>query len=88
MKRTRFTEAQSVGILHEAGGGTSIREVSRRHGDTATTFVRWRAKYGGMAQPEVKRLKLLEDENRRPTKLVADLSLDVAMRKVVAGRNW
>lgn len=88
MKRKRFTETQIVGILHEAGGGTSIREVCRRHGVTETTFFRWRAKYGGMAQSEVKRLKQLEDENRRLKKLVADLSLDVAMLKDVAGRNW
>ena len=53
MKRTRFTETQIVGILHEAGGRTSIREVCRRHGVTKTTFFRWRATYGGMAQQEM-----------------------------------
>jgi putative transposase len=88
MKAKRFTEAQIVGILQEAGGSTSIRELCRRHGVTETTFFRWRAKYGGMAQSEIKRLKQLEDENRRLKKLVADLSLDVAMLKDVSGRNW
>jgi putative transposase len=88
MKRKPYTEAQIVGILHEAGGGTPIREVCRRHGVTETAFFRWRAKYGGMAQPKVERLKQLEDENRRLKKLVADLSLDVAMLKDVAGRSW
>lgn len=88
MKRKRFTETQIVAVSHEASGGTSIREVCRRHGSTETTFFRWRAKYGGMAQSEVKRLKQLEDENRRLKKLVADLSLDVAMPRDVAGRGW
>lgn len=45
MKRKRFTETQIVAVLHEASGGTSIREVCRRHGITETTFFRWRAKY-------------------------------------------
>lgn len=88
MKRKGFTEARIVGVLHEAGGGTSIREVCRRHGVTETTFFRWRAKHGGMAQPEVTRLKQLEDEHRRLKRLVADLSLDVAMLNDVAGRSW
>ena len=88
MKRTRFTDEQIVGVLHEASGAGSIREVCRKHGITETTFYRWRAKYGGMQKAEVRRLKLLEDENRRLKRLVADLSLDVAMLKDVAGRSW
>jgi putative transposase len=62
--------------------------VCRTHGITETTFYRWRAKYGGMQKAEVRRLKQLEDENRRLKRLVADLSLDVAMLKDVAGRSW
>jgi putative transposase len=88
MKRTRFTDEQIVGVLHEAGGAGSIREVCRTHGITETTFYRWRAKYSGMQKAEVRRLKQLEDENRRLKRLVADLSLDVAMLKDVAGRSW
>jgi putative transposase len=89
MKRTRFTDEQIVGILHEAAAGAgTVREVCRRHGITETTFYRWRAKYGGMQKAEIRRLKQLEDENRRLKKLVADLSLDVAMLKDVAGRSW
>ncbi len=88
MKRTRFTDEQIVGVLHEATASGNIREVCRRHGITETTFYRWRAKYGGMQKAEVRRLKQLEDENRRLKKLVADLSLDVAMLKDVAGRSW
>ena len=88
MKRTRFSDEQIVGILQEATGPTTAREVCRKHGITETTFYRWRAKYGGMQKAEIRRLKQLEDENRRLKKLVADLSLDVAMLKDVAGRNW
>ena len=89
MKRARFTEEQIIGILHEAaGGGVEIRELSRWHGITEQTFYRWRAKYGGMQVSEAKRLKALEDENRRLKRLVADLSLDNAMLKDVVGRKW
>ena len=88
MKPTHFTAEQVVGILHEAAVGTPVRELCRRHGVTETTFYRWRRKYGGMQVAETKRLKALEEENRRLKRLVADLSLDVAMLKDVAGRKW
>jgi putative transposase len=88
MKAKRFTDAQIVGILHEASGSGNAREVCRKHGIAETTLYRRRAKSGGMQQAEVKRLKQLEDENRRLKRLVADLSLDVAMLKDVAGRSW
>ena len=87
MKRQRFTEEQIIGVLHEAAGSGSAREVCRRHGITETTFCRWRAKYGGLQVSEARRLKTLEEENRRLKKLVADLSLDNAMLKDVVGRK-
>ena len=88
MKRARYKEEQIVGILHEAATGTSMAEVARRHGVTETTLYRWRAKYGGLQVNEAKRLKALEDENRRLKKLVAEQALDIAMLKDVAGRKW
>lgn len=88
MKKKRFTEEQIVGVLHEASGGTTVKELCRRHGVTETTFYRWRAKYGGLQVSEARRLKTLEDENRRLKRLVADLSLDNAMLKDVVGRKW
>lgn len=89
MKRRRFTEAQIVPVLQEAAGeGATGREVARRQGITETSLYRWRAKYGGMQQSEVKCLRIFEDENARLKKLVADLSLDNAMLKDVVGRKW
>ncbi len=88
MKKTRFTEEQIIGVLHEGAGPTPIREVCRRHGITEQTFFRWRGKYGGLQVSDAKRLRALEDENRRLKKLVADLSLDNAMLKDVVGRKW
>jgi putative transposase len=88
MKPTRFTAEQIVGILHEAAAGGVVCELCRKHGVTETTFYRWRRQYGGLQVTETKRLKALEDENRRLKKLVAELSLDNAMLKDVAGRKW
>jgi putative transposase len=88
MKASRFTADQIVAILHEAAAGAQARELCRRHGITETTFYRWRRQYGGLQVNETKRLKALEEENRRLQKLVAELSLDNAMLKDVAGRKW
>jgi putative transposase len=86
--RKRFTEEQIVAVLNEHEAGGTIRELCRRHGITETTFHRWRAKYGGLQVSDARRLKALEDENRRLKKLVADQALDLAMLKDVAGRKW
>ena len=89
MKRKQFTEEQIVAILQEAATSPGAgRATARRHGITETTLYRWRAKYGSMQTSDVRRLRQLEDENARLKKLVADLSLDVAMLRDVAGRSW
>lgn len=89
MKKSRFTAEQIVGILNEAAKkDTKLVEICRRHGITEQTYYRWRRAYGGMPVSEAKRLRTLEDENRRLKKLVAELSLDNAMLKDVAGRKW
>ena len=88
MKKTRYTPEQIIAVLHESNGSVPITELCRRHGITVTTFYRWRAKYGTMQVDEARRLKALEDENRRLKRLVADLSLDNAMLKDVVGRKW
>jgi putative transposase len=88
MRKSRFTEEQILAILAEADAGVSGTELARRHGISRQTFIRWKAKYGGLQLNEARRLRQLEDENRRLKKLVADLSLDNAMLKDVVGRKW
>ena len=88
MKASQFTAEQIVAIRQEAAAGAQVRELGRRHGVTETTFYRWRRQDGGLQVRATKRLKVLEDENRRLKQLVADLSLDNAMLKDGAGRTW
>jgi putative transposase len=87
MKR-RFTEEQIIGILKEAEAGRLVKDVIREHGISQDTFYRWRRKYGGLDVSEAKRLRELEDENKRLKRLVADLTLDNQALKDVASRKW
>ena len=88
MRKSRFTEAQIIAILQEATAGATVGEVCRRHGIAAKTYYRWKQYYGGMQVAEAKRLKALEEENRRLKRIVADQALDLAMLKDVVGRKW
>ena len=76
MKKTRHTEEQIAFALKQAETGTSVAEVIRRMGISEQTFYRWKKVYGGLGVGELRRLKLLEQENRKLKQLVADLSLD------------
>jgi len=71
MKGSRFSEEQIIGVLRESEAGAKTEEVCRRHGISSATFYKWKAKYGGLELSEAKRLKGLEDENRRLKKLLA-----------------
>lgn len=76
MKRQRFTESQIMGVLNELEAGMSVAELCRKHGVSEPTIYSWRTKYGEMTEPDLKRLKQLEEENRRLKHMYAELSLD------------
>ena len=87
MKASRFSEEQIIAILREHEAGAKTPEVCRRHGISDATFYKWKAKYGGMEASDARRLKALEDENRRLKKLLAESMLDNAALKDILGKN-
>ena len=88
MKRSRFNEEQIIAILREQEAGARTEEVCRKHGISSVTFYKWKAKYGGLEVSEARRLKALDDENRRLKKLLAEAMLDNAMLKDIAAKKW
>lgn len=88
MRKSRFTEAQIVGILKEQEGGQPTKDVCRRHGISETTFYKWKAKFGGMEVSDVAKMRTLEDENRRLKRIVADQALHIDTLKIAASGNF
>jgi putative transposase len=87
MKGSRFSEEQVIGVLREHEAGAKTEEVCGRHGISSATFYKWKATYGGLEVSEARRLKSLEDENRRLKKLLAEAMLDNAALKDLLGKN-
>ena len=76
MRKSRYSETKIVRILKEVEGGRMVKEVCREYGISDATYYNWKSKYGGMEASDIKRLKELEDENRRLKQMFADLSLE------------
>jgi putative transposase len=82
-----FTEAQIIGVLQETTSGAAVKEVTRRHGISEQTYYRWKAQYGGLLVDDAKRLKALEDENRRLKRIVVDQALNLSVLKDALGQE-
>jgi putative transposase len=87
MKKSRFTEAQIMGVLRQAEGGLAVPDLGREHGISSATFYNWRAKYGGMDVSKMSQMKALEDENRRLKRMFADLSMQADLLREALGHK-
>jgi len=83
MKRSKFSESQIITILKAVETGRTVADVSREHEIAQTTYYKWKQKYGGMQASDIKRLRELEEENRKLKQMYAELSLDHLMLKEV-----
>ena len=88
MKGTRHSEEQIIAILKQGEAGLTTAEMSREHGSREQPYYRWKAKYGGMESGDAKKMKQLEEENRKLQHVVAELTLDNRALKDVLSKNW
>ena len=87
MKRTRFSEEQIIAVLREAESGTAVKDLCRRAGISTVTFYKWKTKFEGMEISEIRRMRLLEEENGRLKRIVAQQALDIDV-KLVLSKKW
>jgi len=89
MKKSRYTEEQIIGALKQMEAGRAVKELARELGVSEATIYTWKSKYGGLEVNEARRLRELEEENRRLKHMVADLSLDKeALKGVIRKNGW
>ncbi len=88
MDRKRYTEEQIIGVLKESEAGAKTGELCRKHGMSEATFYKWKAKYAGLTVNELKRLRSLEEENRRLKQIVAQQALDNWALKELLSKNF
>jgi len=88
MRRSRFTEAQIIAVLKEAEVGQAVKDLCRKHGISEQTFYRWKTKHGGMDVNDARRLRELEEENRKLKQIVAEKDLDIRALRAVVEKKW
>jgi len=88
MRKSRFSEEQIISVLKEQQAGVPVADLCRKHGISDATFYTWRTKYGGMEVSDARKLKVVEEENRKLKKLLAEAMLDVATLREALGKNF
>jgi putative transposase len=88
MRRSRFSEEQIIGILKEQESGVPVVDLCHKHGVSDASIYKWKAKYGGMEVSEAKRLRLLEEENAKLKRMLAEAMLDNVALKDLLGKKW